>query len=331
MSALVPPMGWPLGAPDGSGALNWTSGEDCLREALWNLLLTSPGERLMRPAFGAGLRSFLNQPNTETTRQLIIDAITRAITTWETRVTLLGVTVEADPARPRFGADRCQLQRSHLAGRTAIATVAVAVVGRRLIHVAASPLPGRSKFRGPVPGSAQPHPGPHAGMDPDQSRRSRCRADRSVRLARRDDPVSPEPDPAATAPRVSRSAGDSDARCDAGTRPGLPRCAAGQCAAAADPGAAGAAHRGGLAGAVHQLDGTAADLAGCRADGQGAISRAGPGQARRHARAAARTLRHRRADTVRRTARLAGRRGDAVGHAGSGAVPGTGQAAEAGR
>jgi phage baseplate assembly protein W len=52
----------------------------------------------MRPAFGAGLRSFLNQPNTETTRQLIIDAITRAIITWETRVTLLGVTVETDPS-----------------------------------------------------------------------------------------------------------------------------------------------------------------------------------------------------------------------------------------
>ena len=98
MSALVSPMGWPLGAPDDSGALNWTSGEDCLREALWNLLLTSPGERLMRPSFGAGLRGFLNQPNTETTRQLIIDAITRAVTTWETRVTLVGVTVEADPS-----------------------------------------------------------------------------------------------------------------------------------------------------------------------------------------------------------------------------------------
>ena len=98
MSALTPPMGWPLGAPDAGGALNWSSGEDCLREALWNLLLTSPGERLMRPSFGAGLRDFLNQPNTETTRQLIADAITRAVTTWETRVTLLAVTVDPDPA-----------------------------------------------------------------------------------------------------------------------------------------------------------------------------------------------------------------------------------------
>ena len=98
MSALTPPMGWPLGAPDAGGALNWSSGEDCLREALWNLLLTSPGERLMRPSFGAGLRDFLNQPNTESTRQLIADAITRAVTTWENRVTLLAVSVDPDPA-----------------------------------------------------------------------------------------------------------------------------------------------------------------------------------------------------------------------------------------
>jgi phage baseplate assembly protein W len=98
MSALAPPQGWPLGAPDDSGALNWTSGEDCLREALWNLLLTSPGERLMRPSFGAGLRDFLNQPNTETTRQLITNSITRAVTAWETRVTLVDVTVDPDPA-----------------------------------------------------------------------------------------------------------------------------------------------------------------------------------------------------------------------------------------
>jgi uncharacterized protein len=101
MSALASPMGWPLGAPDNSGALNWTSDENCLREALWNLLLTSPGERLMRPSFGAGLRDFLNQPNTETTHQLITDAITRAITTWETRVTLVDVTVETDPTDAR--------------------------------------------------------------------------------------------------------------------------------------------------------------------------------------------------------------------------------------
>ena len=44
--------GWPLDAPDAFGRLAFAEDGLCLREALWNLLMTSPGERLMRPAFG---------------------------------------------------------------------------------------------------------------------------------------------------------------------------------------------------------------------------------------------------------------------------------------
>ena len=41
-------------------------------------LLTRPGERLMRPEFGAGIRSFIHHPNNETTRALIADAAQEA-------------------------------------------------------------------------------------------------------------------------------------------------------------------------------------------------------------------------------------------------------------
>jgi phage baseplate assembly protein W len=89
--------GWPLEAPDAGGHLGYAAGAQSLREALWNLLMTAPGERLMRPAFGAGLNQWAGQPNTETTRQLIAATITAAIGTWEQRVSLGGVAVTADP------------------------------------------------------------------------------------------------------------------------------------------------------------------------------------------------------------------------------------------
>lgn len=100
MSAALTPTGWPLGRPDDNGRLAFSRGEDALREALWNLLLTSPGERLMRPDFGAGLRAFLDQPNTESTRQLMAGAVRQAITRFEPRIVLLDVSVDADPSSP---------------------------------------------------------------------------------------------------------------------------------------------------------------------------------------------------------------------------------------
>lgn len=90
-------VGWPLEAPDSTGRLAYTEDAECLREALWNLLMTSPGERLMRPAFGAGLNQWIGQPNTQSTRQLIASSITAAVAKWEGRVALGGVSVTVDP------------------------------------------------------------------------------------------------------------------------------------------------------------------------------------------------------------------------------------------
>jgi hypothetical protein len=90
-------VGWPLTAPDPTGHLAYAGDAQCLREALWNLLMTSPGERLMRPGFGAGLNQWIGQPNTESTRQLIASTITTAVGKWEQRVALSGVSVVPDP------------------------------------------------------------------------------------------------------------------------------------------------------------------------------------------------------------------------------------------
>ncbi len=89
--------GFPLAAPGKDGRLGFARDADAVRQALWTLLLTSPGERLMRPAFGAGLRDFIGQPNTETTRGLIATAIRAAIAQHEARVDVAALRVTPDP------------------------------------------------------------------------------------------------------------------------------------------------------------------------------------------------------------------------------------------
>jgi uncharacterized protein len=84
------------------GRLAWSSDEDNIRESIRVILLTEPGERLMREDFGCGLRRFLFEPNTPTTRALIRDRVQRAVSRWERRVSVEDVLVEEDPSDERM-------------------------------------------------------------------------------------------------------------------------------------------------------------------------------------------------------------------------------------
>ena len=91
-----------LDGVDADGRLPWSEGNKSQRECMLNILLTRPGERLMRPEFGAGLRNFIHYPNNETTRSLIADTSRRALERWEPRVLMEDVRVLADPQRPSY-------------------------------------------------------------------------------------------------------------------------------------------------------------------------------------------------------------------------------------
>ena len=80
------------------GRLVWSEGETNIREAVRIILMTAPGERLRRGTFGAGLDAFLFEPNTTMTRRQLEDRITRALGTWEPRISLESVDVDEDPA-----------------------------------------------------------------------------------------------------------------------------------------------------------------------------------------------------------------------------------------
>jgi len=92
-------MGFPLGGLD-EERLVWSRGEASIRDVLWNILLTRPGERVMRPEFGAGLGRFLHQPNNETTRRLIADVAAKAIRRWEPRIEVVDLRVTGSPGQP---------------------------------------------------------------------------------------------------------------------------------------------------------------------------------------------------------------------------------------
>lgn len=84
--------------PDGRMATS-TAGAN-IRESIQIILLTGQGERLMRPAFGAGLEAFLFRPNTVATHRLIEERVQQALARWEPRIRVGQVAVAADPADP---------------------------------------------------------------------------------------------------------------------------------------------------------------------------------------------------------------------------------------
>ncbi len=83
------------------GRMLWSEGELNVRESIAIILRTTPGERLMLPAFGAGLDRYLFEPNNAATLRLIQEEIKRALTRWEPRIRLddVRVAVNATDAR----------------------------------------------------------------------------------------------------------------------------------------------------------------------------------------------------------------------------------------
>jgi len=82
-------------APSPEGDLEYADGPAKVAQAIRILLDTEPGERVMRPSFGCGLRRYLMQPNTVATRTLMRSDIETALATWEPRIALEAVAVEA--------------------------------------------------------------------------------------------------------------------------------------------------------------------------------------------------------------------------------------------
>jgi len=92
-------LGQPLG-PDESGRLRFVSGPEKVRQSIFTLLDTEPGERVMRADFGCGLTRWLMAPNNPATRAAIEREVGNALARWEPRIRIDEVNVNPadDPA-----------------------------------------------------------------------------------------------------------------------------------------------------------------------------------------------------------------------------------------
>ncbi|WP_224245080.1 GPW/gp25 family protein [Hyalangium gracile] len=93
--------GWsfPVGL-DASGQVATSQEEAKIRQSLWLILSTAPGERVMRPDFGCGIHALVFENIGAGTMGRVASEVTQALTLWEPRIDLLGVDVQPDEEEP---------------------------------------------------------------------------------------------------------------------------------------------------------------------------------------------------------------------------------------
>lgn len=89
--------GTPLG-----GGLEWLRHEAAIERSIADILETSPGERVMLPGYGAGLRNHVFAPNTPPTHRDLEAAVRSALVRWEPRIEVERVQVSADTVDPNL-------------------------------------------------------------------------------------------------------------------------------------------------------------------------------------------------------------------------------------
>lgn len=96
--------GWsfPPGFRKDDKEIEMVSYEQDIKESLHILLSTSPGERVMHPAFGSDIQKMVFETVTESLITRIEDSIERAILFFEPRITVQNIQVktEADSREP---------------------------------------------------------------------------------------------------------------------------------------------------------------------------------------------------------------------------------------
>lgn len=82
------------------GKITTVAFEEDIDQAIRIILRTNPGERVMRPDFGAGLNAFLFEPVSVSTMHLVKTRVEEALIDWEPRIDVQEVKVLNDRSDP---------------------------------------------------------------------------------------------------------------------------------------------------------------------------------------------------------------------------------------
>jgi phage baseplate assembly protein W len=100
MSALQPArkflgvgFAFPLQISPTSGQFAFAAYEADVQQAIFTILSTAKGERVMVPDFGCGMHDRVFSPNTATQSNAVSADVREALTRWEPRIDLLDVNV----------------------------------------------------------------------------------------------------------------------------------------------------------------------------------------------------------------------------------------------
>jgi uncharacterized protein len=81
---------------DAQGGVALTRDANEIEQAIHIILLTSPGQRVMRPTFGCRIHELVFAPNNSTTAAQAIRYVEEALAMWEPRITVNQVVATTD-------------------------------------------------------------------------------------------------------------------------------------------------------------------------------------------------------------------------------------------
>ncbi len=84
---------------DPRGGIALATGTHDIEQAIRIILMTAPGERVMRPEFGCRIHELVFAPHDAATESLAAYYVQIALERWEPRIELREVEVVTDPAR----------------------------------------------------------------------------------------------------------------------------------------------------------------------------------------------------------------------------------------
>lgn len=87
-------------AVDAHGRIAMAGSDESIRQSIWSILSTAPGERVMRPEFGCAVADLVFAVNDDATAAEVSAAVREALAVWEPRIDVIDVVATPDADAP---------------------------------------------------------------------------------------------------------------------------------------------------------------------------------------------------------------------------------------